>query len=332
MTGTLECGPKSQDTSFQLEKGQIDSLNQFIGTIATLTTSSNKNQVDLSLIYLPRLLERLNPFTESIHPDLQKSYSLFMGIIFSSAHFNPDQKSLFVQTINEHDLTVYSAFSEQISTDPYFQTEEWLQRHAFKLLGLNPEETKIIILQNWENVKEYLNELKASQSELTLDILREISGRATNTILPSFAQGFRHDPTPISLKHLDPILKEIKYRYKFFTAHGAPADKLNSIMSGIINKANHLIQEPSKKRFEKNIALLAADYASAHPHPDGNGTKTLFFIEACMALRKDYPLLSEYETDMNRRTQQFLRGNLSATAILVCKNSANIIKSSITAR
>lgn len=303
-------------------------LDEYILSVAELITSPNTHQVDLGVKYLPEVFRRLKPVPKSA--DLDNSYSLFKPIILAAPNLNPEQKDLYIQATNDHDLTFYSAFSEQISTDQHFHTKEWLQRHAFKLLGLSPEEIKKIILGNWTNVKNYIKDLPNSDSELTLSILRKVSRLSSATILPSFAQGFRHDPSPVPLNYLSPALEEIEYGHKNFPARGAPVNKLESIMPDIVSQANNLIQNTdSKKRFEVSIASLAADYASAHPHPDGNGTKTLFFIETCMALRTDYPLLEEYAIDMLDRSQQFLRNNSKATAILFSKTAINMIRSSL---
>jgi fido (protein-threonine AMPylation protein) len=303
-------------------------LNEHIQLATELIASQDPHQVDLGVKYLPEVFRSLKSVADST--DLNNSYTLFKPIILAVPNLNPHQKDLYIQAINDHDLSFYSAFSEQISTDQHFNTTEWLQRHAFKLLGLTPEETKNIILDNWTNVKNYFKDLQNNDSELTLSILREVSRLSSATILPSFAQGFRHDPSPVPLGNLSPVLEEIEYGHKNFPAHGAPVYELENIMPDIINQANNLIQNTdSKKRFEVSIASLAADYASAHPHPDGNGTKTLFFIETCMALRTDYPLLEEYSIDMLDRSQQFLRNNSKAVAILFSKTAINMIRSSL---
>jgi len=312
-------------TNLKEQRPEIISLNQSIQVVSDLITSPNTPQVNVGLKYLPNILQRLEPFSKT--SGLHQTYSLFKPIILAAPNLNPDQKSLYVEAVSSNDLAFYSAFSEQISTDPYFKTEELLQCHSFKLLGLNPEETKEIILGNWVNVADYLKDLKQSDSELTLDILREVSGRSSAIILPSFAQGFRHDPIPSSLNHLTPSLREIHYRNKILSARGASADKLENMMQNLVNRANYLIKnETNKPRFEDSIALLAADYAFIHPYPDGNGTKTIFFIETCMALRGDYQLLSNYEIDIGKRAHQVLRNNSKATRILKGKITLNMLK------
>ncbi|OGK52529.1 hypothetical protein A2970_01070 [Candidatus Roizmanbacteria bacterium RIFCSPLOWO2_01_FULL_44_13] len=302
--------------------------NQYINTVANLIMSDNKPRVDLGLKYFPNLLERLEPLASEKQVNLDYSYFLFRPIILTAPSLNPEQKNSYTKTIKQHDLTIYSVFSKQIVADPYFQTGEWLQRHSFKMLGLTSEETKQIILSNWQKVSAYIVGLTSQGHEMNFDILREISFSASNNLLPSFALGFRFDHLSESLDELRPTLKEIDYRYRFLRAHGTPADNLEATISRIIQKANSQIKsENNNRHFEKQIASLAAEYVSAHPHPDGNGTKTLFFIDACMALKGGYVPISEYEVDIDKRALQILRGNKTALKILNLKTMYRMVQS-----
>lgn len=166
--------------------------------------------------------------------------------------------------------------------------------------------------RNWRAVNTYLTEEVASRGHLEVDDLRNIHILSTKGILPFFCQGFRTDRA-IGWYSLEHSKRTVTIGSDVSTM---PVELLDDALNLLVSKANAVVHSKYPHVMaEVAWGNLFAEYAVIHPHPDGNGTNAVFFIEALKVLRGNYTPPEKYEENYIKRVDVALNRNIVAKAI-----------------
>lgn len=282
-------------------------------------TAANQKTAE-SFEQLENILEKFGECFTCYEPrnnQAAKIYSSFELLRNVATELSTEQRKEYLNHMLPNMEVIYKICEKPITEDLKIkEAQSWEDVHRL-LAGLTHEDVTTIREANWQNVRHYIEALKnQNTNELTIDILRDIHSLSGRYLFPSFALGFRFDPNQNRSSYSEGTKDAIIADGKINFNAPNPAEAREE-MENIVQAANTLISEHQPKIiFEIKIAPLAAEYVVTHPHPDGNGTMALFFVEACMALRGDYELLEQYDMSLYKRTAAIFRGNPVAEIIL----------------
>jgi len=166
--------------------------------------------------------------------------------------------------------------------------------------------------RNWGKVNRYLTEEVASRGYLTVEDLRQIHILSTSGVLPFFCRGLRNDRN-IGWYQAEHAKKTVTIGTKVSTTD---VGDLDNSLDVLVSKANRVAKAGCPQVMaEVAWGNLFAEYAMIHPHPDGNGTNAVFFIEAVKVLSGNYSPPERYEPNYIKRVTKTLNGNVLAMAV-----------------
>ncbi len=181
-----------------------------------------------------------------------------------------------------------------------------------KMFGYTDKEIWERRKRNWENVNRYLTDEIAPRGYLTVDDLRQIHTLSTKGVLPFFCQGFRNDRN-VGWYKAEHLKEEVTIGDEVRTTE---AVELDNALELLVSKANRVARAGYPKVMaEVAWGNLFAEYATMHPHPDGNGTNAVFFIEAIKILDGEYTPPQSYAQDYKTRVKNTLNNNVLAIAV-----------------
>lgn len=149
-------------------------------------------------------------------------------------------------------------------------------------------------IRNWKNVNKYIIEEISKRGYLEVDDFRQLHVLSTAGVLPIFFRGLRNDKSDwYSANHYK---ENVEIKTGGSSVSTADVSELKESLEDLASKANRVIR-PGFPPYLVNASLgeLFSEYVSIHPHPDGNGTNAVFFIEAVKVLRGNYLPPDTYE-------------------------------------
>lgn len=312
-------------TKLQNAKESIEGLylDDFIEAIDQLCAHLEKIEpLEASVAQLHNLIKTANQMYPNKKLD-EKITSSFLKL----TQRKQSLPSKLRQELNMFFVTEEALIMKLIGTQ--FSKKEFIQKEFIRyedflseLFNYSPHEIGVIRRFNWNNVKEYMNSIKATHDGIDTGDIEKIHELAMQGLLPKELFGFRsryskHQNNNLfrqSLLHgYSDVTIKSEIGNKDRELQTTPVAEIPEAMNHLVTKANESITGNLPKRlFEIQLALLAEDYAKIHPHYDGNGTCAVFFMEACMAARGDYELQETYALGLTPRIKETLRHNYIA--------------------
>ncbi|NMB70109.1 hypothetical protein GYA27_02810 [candidate division WWE3 bacterium] len=269
---------------------------------------------DSTIIDTDRLKEIFDLYQHIPSRFTGEQYSLepeFNALIDAKKSLTPENVSVLNNFLETNEELIFEVLGE----DYFFELSgggDSFEDDYREMFGYTGKEIWERRKRNWENVNKYLTDEVAARGYLTVDDLRQIHILSTKGVLPFFCQGFRNDRNigwyqAEHFKETVTIGKEVRT---------TEAVELDAALELLVSKANRV----AKAGYPKVMAEVAwgnlfAEYATMHPHPDGNGTNDVFFIEAIKVLDGGYTPPQRYEQDYKTRVKNTLNNNVLAVAV-----------------
>jgi hypothetical protein len=325
----------SEDVQQELLSGKALSMyNQLVKTLYQGSEKAKKVIVDERVAYATDLKKEFGSFNPD-EPDFERLKEVLELYEHIPARFGNEDLSL----IPEFELLISNKkylSSENVSTLNYFLEEN--EKLIFTVLGeeyffkINSKHvdyesayqemfgyTHTEIWErrnrNWANVNKYLMEEIKPRGELEVADLRNIHVLSTKGVLPFFCQGFRNDRID-GFHRANYSKKDVTFGSENNRTQSTDLEDLDETLQMLTDKANSLVKSKLPP-IMKEVAMgnLFSEYASTHPHPDGNGTNAIFFVEAMKVLEGNYEPPKTYDPNYYKRVAKSLNGNVLAMGV-----------------
>lgn len=294
-----------------------DFLNLFHKSVNNVLSGQDTSQTIEDLSQVLEVFE--SDFAYNSDPLVKPFYEEFVRLREGAKQLPRSERDHFIHVLNNHSAAIYQKCSDSVLEERTILHEkgnmDWEALHR-QIMGFSEKEVNIQRRENWIHVHQYLKKMAVSGTqEMTLEDLRQLHTIALKGVLPDFALGFRFDYKE-DMWHYWPYYKTNTIGTKRGIIETADSNTARAKMEQIVESANKLIKTKMPNAvFETALANLVSDYALVHPHPDGNGTMTLFFAEAAMAL-KGYDIPLHTSLTLANRFQEAFRGNYLALATM----------------
>jgi len=307
---TIYQGKENAGTIIQEERDTYaQDLKQELSSLIENMTSTGSGEIDC-----PRLQEIFELYQHIPSRFKEAQHSLepeFRALVEVKRGLTPENASTLNNFLEGNEELIFKVLGE----DYFFKIQDKhddFESAYREMFGYSGKEIWEIRNRNWENVNNYLTDEVATRGYLTVDDLRQIHILSTRGVLPFFCRGLRNDSN-IGWCQAEHSKKTVTIGTEVNTTDVLDLD---SSLEVLVSRANRI----AKSGYPQIMAEVAwgnlfAEYATIHPHPDGNGTNAVFFIEAVKVLGGNYSPPERYKPTYIKRVTNTLNGNVLAMAV-----------------